>query len=393
MPTNEHAGSAGAVSAASRGAPTFSVGYRVLCAEAGCFSDIVRDFRNHIDEVYFAWPGDASGRAPLAPETADQVRWELERIRSLGVPLHLLLNASCYGGQALSPALVERVRSQVAELVDRVGLRGVTTLSPLIARTVKAEFPDVKVRASVNMRLGTVRSMAYVARWFDEYCVQREYNRHPARLAALQDWAADNGKALYVLANSGCLNFCSAQTFHDNAVAHEDEINSGPTVGGLTTLCREYYSDSGHWINLLQGSSWLRPEDIAAHRRIFSGGYKLATRLHDDPRRVIGAYARACFRGNLPDLLEPGFGPLLYPHIIDNSRFPSDWFERTTACGECCDCGYCATVLERVLVNVNGPWNALDNRAQPCRDCAQPHAIGCAGNCLPNQCSGRINKE
>jgi hypothetical protein len=235
--------------------------------------------------------------------------------------------------------------------------------------------------------------MAYVAPWFDEYCVQREYNRHPARLAVLQDWAAENGKALWVLANSGCLDFCSVQTFHDNAVAHEHEINAGPTVGDLTTLCREYYSDSRHWINLLQGSSWLRPEDIAAHRRIFSGGYKLATRLHDDPRRVIGAYARACFRGNLLDLLEPGFGPLLYPHLIDNGRFPSDWFGRTTTCGGCRDCGYCATVLERVLVDVNGPWSARDHRAQPCGDGAQPRSGGCAGGPLANPGSGTVDTE
>ena len=35
------------------------------------------------------------------------------------------------------------------------------------------------------------------------------------------------GKELYMLANSGCLNNCSAHVFHDNLVAHEAQIAGG----------------------------------------------------------------------------------------------------------------------------------------------------------------------
>jgi hypothetical protein len=219
---------------------------------------------------------------------------------------------------------------------------------------VQTEFPDIDVRASVNMRLGTVKSMQYVAGLFDSYTLQREYNRDPDRLAGLQAWAEQNGKALCVLVNSGCLNFCSVQTFHDNAVAHEPAINDADNITDMTTLCREYYADPAHRVNILQGSSWIRPEDMHPHREIFNGSYKLATRMHDRPGLVIGAYARAAYQGNLLDLLEPGFGPTFYPHIIDNTRFPPDWFEHITTCGGRCDCGYCTEVLEKVLVSVEG---------------------------------------
>ena len=33
-----------------------------------------------------------------------------------------------------------------------------------------------------------------------------------------------------MLANSGCLNFCAAQIFHDNLVAHESEVSETVNV-------------------------------------------------------------------------------------------------------------------------------------------------------------------
>ena len=40
----------------------------------------------------------------------------------------------------------------------------------------------------------------------------------------LKAWADANGKSLHFLVNSGCMNYCSGQSFHDNLVAHEAEI-------------------------------------------------------------------------------------------------------------------------------------------------------------------------
>ena len=80
---------------------------------------------------------------------------------------------------------------------------------------------------------------------------------------------------------------------------------------------------------------------------------KLATRMHARPRRVIEAYCRRRYRGNLLDLFEPSHAPLIAPYILDNTRFPDDWFEHSTSCDKRCEqCDYCASVLERVLVKV-----------------------------------------
>jgi hypothetical protein len=42
---------------------------------------------------------------------------------------------------------------------------------------------------------------------------------------------------------------------------------------------------------------------------------KLAIRMHASPRRVLQAYVSERYSGNLPDLFEPGHGPLFAPGL------------------------------------------------------------------------------
>ena len=212
----------------------FAVGYQLSEEDEEPFVDIIRDFRDHIEEVYFPWPDMPSGRAPLTLRRG-YVDWngirlfeqDLRKIRELGLKLDLLFNANCYGELAVSTFLSNRVCS-VIEYCGEIagGVDAVTTTSPAVAHVVKKNFPTVDVRASVNMRIGTVKGMEYVSHLFDSFYVQREYNRDMDRLVELKEWADANGKRIYILVNSGCMNFCSGQTFHDNLVAHEIMIDA-----------------------------------------------------------------------------------------------------------------------------------------------------------------------
>ena len=66
---------------------------------------------------------------------------------------------------------------------------------------------------------------------------------------------------------------------------------------------------------------------------------------------VLGAYARGTHGGSILDLLEPGHAGLPGMPMLDNSRFPEDWYERTSACEHRCrECGYCKAVFEKVAV-------------------------------------------
>ena len=337
----------------------FAVGYQLPDADEEPLVEIVREFREKIDEVYFAWLDMPSGRSPMSgtggvtnEEARERLEADLEAFREMGMKLNLLLNASCYGAGAFSRELAARVHKIVGHLTETVGLDTVTTMSPMIAEVVKCDFQDVDVRASINMRLGTVRAFEYVAHLFDSYTMQREHNRDLERIDELKRWCDREGKTLHILVNSGCLAWCAVQTFHDNVVSHEAQAAAHPPVSDdIPAFCWKYFRDREHWGTFLE-NTWIRPEDVRHYERFFDV-MKLATRMHANPRLVIRAYAEGKFTGNLPDLLEPGQGPLFLPYVIDNARFPDDWFERVTTCDRKCEtCGYCASVLERVLVKV-----------------------------------------
>jgi len=338
----------------------FAVGYQ-LPGETGLpFVDAVAKYKDHIAEVYFPWVDFRTCRAPLNDqdgyvgwEVQEQLESDLKALKGMGIKLDLLFNANCHGQESLSCKLANKVTSILDHLGEKLGgVEIVTAASPAIAHVVKTGFPGVEVRASVNMRIGTVKGMQYMADLFDAFHVQREFNRDLGRIEELKAWADANGKRLVMLANSGCMIHCSGQTFHDNLVAHDAEIVEMRNIPNWNPhACWRFLKRRENWASVLQ-NTWIRPEDLHHYEQYFPV-VKLATRMHSNPAMVIRAYATGKFDGNLLDLCEPGYGPAFHPWIIDNSKFPADWFEKTTSCAKNCEsCGYCQTVLERVLVKL-----------------------------------------
>jgi len=333
-----------------------AVGYPAAGGQiAADFVEAVAEYRDHIEEVYFAAPGQPSGRAPARD---DGTLWNhLRALRRMGLKLDLLLNANCYGAAAASRQLADAVCRVVDQVTRNCGVHIVTTTSPFIAASLRGSFPTVDLRASVNMRIGTVQGLEILGDLFDSFCAQRDHNRDLERVKDLRDWCHARGKRLSLLVNSGCLAFCSAQTYHDNLIAHMAEVPGRFEVRGETTACQRFLRDPRHWPVLLS-ATWVRPEDLHRYEGLTDLA-KLATRKHPRPSAIIAAYARGEHRGNLLDLLEPGHGALLGGGWIDNAAFPPDWFERTTDCGRrCWACGYCQDVLERVLVRTRARASA-----------------------------------
>ncbi len=339
----------------------FAIGYQ-LPEEKDEVSilEIIAEFRKHISEVYFPWADMPSGRASLLSrrgysfwEGQQKLESELKQIKETGIKLDLLLNANCYGRYAVSEYLQNQVVSILEHLQNVAGgVDIVTTTSLTVAHVVKDNFPDVDVRASVNMRMDNITAMEYVSNLFDSYYLRREYNRDIEYVKDVKKWAIKNNKELFLLVNSGCLNFCPAQTYHDNMVAHEKEIAETVNIKNwIPQLCWNYYQNWSRWHTILQGS-WIRPEDLYNYEDIVHT-VKLATRMHANPMRVVSAYVNGRYRGNLADLFEPGFSPIIQPYILDNEKFPEDWFKKTSTCRRNChECSYCKDVLQKVLVKI-----------------------------------------
>ena len=297
-----------------------SVGYPLLPEVE--LAEAIERYRDKIGEIYFAWRDAPSGRMPTLPEVQQRLEADLPAFRAMGLKLCLLLNGNCYGREAMAVKFAENIVRTVEEVRETAGgLDTVTTASPFVAYNVKKHFPEIETRASVNMRIGTVEGMTYLQDVFDAYYVQREYNRNFARLRELRQWASGHGKKLHGLLNSGCLNFCSNQTFHDNLVAHEREMDRVENLREFNpVVCHGFYSDPANREKAIDYSNWIRPEDLHYYDKIFDGA-KIATRLHSHPAKVISAYARRSWPGNLAELLEPSFRGM----FIDNRAFAEDW--------------------------------------------------------------------
>ena len=299
----------------------FSVGYQ--CTDAPFVEQIIEN-KEKIGEVYFSWADYPNGRNSqlrqkgLSPEEA-QARQiaDLQRLSDAGIPLNVLFNAMCYGKDAQARAFFEGIGDTVAMLREQFGVSSVTTTSPLIAKFIKANFDGVEVRASVNMSIGTVEGMDYAKELFDSFYLKRELNRDLAAIRELKAWCEENGKKLYALANSGCLNHCTAHVFHDNLVAHEQEIAQMDNGYAFEGLCRLHLKENPAAI--LERSSFIRPEDISLYEDLFPM-MKLATRVSPMPMRILRAYLDGRYSGSLPDLLEPNHSGLFYPRLLENQK-------------------------------------------------------------------------
>ena len=300
----------------------FSVGYQ-LCAEKD-FLDSIIAYKEHIDEVYFSFGDVPNGRnsqikrAGMLPWEAQAVQLEdLKRLSAEGIELNLLFNANCYGADSQSRAFFTKIGDTVDFIRGAFGLKSVTTTSPLIAKFIKNNFENLHVRASVNMEIGTTLGMQYIAEYFDSYYMKRELNRDFDAIKKLYGWCEANGKELYLLANSGCLNYCSVHNFHDNLVAHENEISKRDNAYNFGGICKEFLKKEENYIALIENTNFIRPEDIYMYEPYFKAA-KLATRINPRPIRVLESYIRGTYRGDILELLEPAHN--IYPYILENGN-------------------------------------------------------------------------
>lgn len=334
------------------------VGYQ-LRSDSRLINAILRH-KDQVREVYFAWPGIANGRSVLSQkldlsawEALDRQRADLARLSEAGIGLNLLLNGNCYGAEALSRSFFTGIGDLIDAIAAQYGLSSVTTASPVIARFVKQNFEELEVRASVNMEIGTREGVEYLADWMDGFYIKREMNRSIDQVREFAKICHSMGKRVYLLANSGCLNHCSARVFHDNLVSHEAELMKMDNAFVFNGMCRQFLADPEKRKRILQISNWIRPEDLSRYEGIVDGA-KLATRVSENPEMIVHAYVGGHFPGNLLALTEPDFSAIYRPIALSGSRMPHDFFDQTSSCQRKCEgCGYCIRAFEQAAEDLS----------------------------------------
>jgi len=335
----------------------FIVGYPINPNDN--FLDDIIESKEHVKEVYFSWPEMPNGRSSsdvdgaLTPfERQKKLADDLKRLSAAGFKFNMLFNANCYGKDSQSRAFFMKIGNLIDFVSSEFGLNSVTTSSPLIAKFVKENFDGIDVRASVNMEIGSIEGISYLSGLFDSFYVKREMNRNLPMLKRLREWCDGSGKQMYLLANSGCLNNCSAHIFHDNLVAHEAEISAmdnGYQFGGI---CWDYLKNKDNFYNWLSRTNFIRPEDMELYEGLVPA-VKLATRTNFAPSRILYSYVEGRYRGSAMELLEPDHSGLFYPAYIENSMIKEDFASHVMNCDKQCEkCNYCADVMKRACIKL-----------------------------------------
>ena len=327
--------------------------------ENGRFMQSIIENKDKIKEVYFSFGDFPNGRSTqkygdgmtLYEKQSRQLD-DLTSLANEGLSFNLLFNGNCYGKDSQSRAFFHKIGECVDFLSSRMKICSVTTSSPLIAKFIRENFDGIDVRASVNMEIGSIEGIDYLRDTFDSFYVKRECNRSARALSELRAWCDENGKQMYVLANSGCLYNCSAHTFHDNLVSHEAEIAQMDNGYAFEGMCHTYLKNPENREKWLQRTTFIRPEDVHLYEK-FTPAVKLATRVNSDPCRVLKAYISGSADTSLSSLLEPDHSALFYPFIVENKKFPDTFGERVMSCSHNCNsCNYCKDVLKEALLDL-----------------------------------------
>ncbi|MBO5760964.1 MAG: hypothetical protein J6S53_05405 [Lentisphaeria bacterium] len=328
----------------------FQVGYQ----SDRRFIQYIVQHSEKIQELYFPWGDFTTGRGVVQGYDEQKIMEEdLKIFSEKGVKLCLLLNGNCYGRNALGRSFFRKLGDSIDLIHSTYTLSSVTTASPVIAKFICSNFPFLEVRASVNMELGTVEAIEYLEEYFHSFYLKREYNYDRNVLSRMRQFSRNKGKKMYLLANSGCLNYCSARTFHDNLVAHQHQIAEMDNAFLFQGLCSLYLDDEEKRKKLLGKSNFIRPEDVSAYEELCDG-MKLATRTNYNPLAVVTAYFNGKWHGNLLDLTEPAHSEKFPSAILDNRKIPADYLAKRLACDKKCEnCSYCVSVLENAMVKLN----------------------------------------
>ena len=317
------------------------------------FAELAKRFAPRLREVYFPWPGLSNARAKVydKPDDEERIVADLKYCREHGMKLDILANATCYAEKSFT----EEQRLQVVGIIrhlDEMGLYPeiVTTTSPYIAKVFKISFPDIEVRASVNMRLRNTLALEYLAPLYDSYYICRDVQRDLPTFHKMAAWCKDHGKKLCMLANSGCVRNCPWQVFHETLLSHKF-TDTFPEMEAqkLELLCNQIFSFKKSFEDFLR-CSWIRPEDIHVFEPELET-IKLSTREAKYPLEITEAYVNGSYDGNLLRLMDPYHAFGFRPNRIDNKSFPADWVTSGIAgkCAEnCVHCGKCGEILKQV---------------------------------------------
>lgn len=162
-------------------------------------------FKEHLHDVYLPCRPDIMGSGRWWKGDVDEydelVENVVAKLKDNDIGVNMLFNAIC-------PELgsTKKVLEYLDEIVP-LGIDTVTVCSLLLAKRIRHEFPDLKISASTNAFVNSVRKAMFwkgVCR-VDDICVDRDINLRPKLIGEIR---RASGATIRMLVNEGCLPDC-----------------------------------------------------------------------------------------------------------------------------------------------------------------------------------------
>jgi collagenase-like PrtC family protease len=269
------------------------------------------DFLNQIDfqnvsEIYGKLEKDVvgGGRASvLIPDiSGKEFRNHVRQVHSRGPEFNYLLNATCLNNREWTYRGQKKIR-RFLDWLSEIEVDSVTVAIPYLLQLIKQKYSRFKVHVSVQAMVNTPLRAKY---WEDLgadqitlSCV--DVNRNFRLLKEIRESVKI---PLQLIANLSCLSGCPFVLYHGVLTSHssqKDHFSRGFYIDYCSLSCRMKRTEEP-W--RLIASGWIRPEDLKYYEEAGMNRIKLVDRIMktDVLHRLIGAYSRQRYDGNLLDL-------------------------------------------------------------------------------------------
>ncbi len=318
----------------------------------------------------------------------NEVAFFIAEVRKRGLDFNYLINSTCLDNLEFTKKGYNKIREHL-EWISSTGTGMVTLTLPFLLQMVKKDFPELGVCVSSFARVQNVHLAHY---WedlgADKIILPESIGRDFRTLRSIRE-AVDC--ELELIANHCCLFQCPLDLHHRNMVSHGSQEDH-PCGGFAPDYCKLACQRLKLFrpVELIK-SRWIRPEDVSDYEAMGIDCLKLIERFRGTESliKIVNAYERKSFRGNLvellslpqqeaflspnlevlqrTDLIEPGVmeeamevlkEPFPEKVCIDNSKFNGflDHFKRADCFyTDCNRCRYCEQVADET-VTIDEEW-------------------------------------
>lgn len=240
----------------------------------------------------------------------EELRDYIELCHKNKLEFNYLINAMCMENKELEADSHFKIIELLKEL-DKIGVDAITITSPYLCELIKTQFPRFKVTVGLY---AYAFDLNHIKRWIelgaDEITLAHHVNRDFKLLKKMLLYTKGKNVTLRLIANNLCLHMCPYSIMHGTVQGHfscSDSCSRGDIDYCLMKCLSTKIEDMSNLIS----SDWIRPEDLCYYEKLceetdnFNLSIKLVERTKSTKflTRVVEAYARRQYKGNLLDIL------------------------------------------------------------------------------------------